>query len=175
MPASSITCFAYVFEELDACRGGCGPEHEHTSRRAGVGHACGGRSVGSDDDQVDRALHRERRDRLRVGDVDCDVLRDLTRAAVAGSDDDRHVRCIAMARPRQRVLASPGADDEDSPYSHSIVDGGLLEMSYTTRFTPGTSLTMRRLINPSTSYGTLAQSAVIPSSLSTMRTATTLP
>ena len=29
------------------------------------------------------------------------------------------------------------------PYSHSIVDGGFEEMSYTTRLTPLTSLTMR--------------------------------
>jgi len=50
-------------------------------------------------------------------------------ATVAGRDDDRHVGRIAQARPGQRMLASPGSDDEYSPYSHSIVDGGLLEMS----------------------------------------------
>ena len=36
-------------------------------------------------------------------------------------------------------------------YSHSIVAGGLLLMSYTTRFTPATSLTMRLLMRPRTS------------------------
>ena len=36
-------------------------------------------------------------------------------------------------------------------YSHSIVLGGLLEMSYVTRFTPGTSLMIRLLIVASTS------------------------
>ena len=36
-------------------------------------------------------------------------------------------------------------------YSHSIVAGGLLLMSYTTRFTPGTSLTMRDEMRPSRS------------------------
>ena len=36
-------------------------------------------------------------------------------------------------------------------HSHSIVAGGLLEMSYTTRFTPRTSLMMRLLITASTS------------------------
>ena len=58
-------------------------------------------------------------------------------------------------------------------YSHSIVAGGFDEMSYTTRLTPGTSLTMRLLILPSTSYGSFAQSAVIPSSDVTARIATT--
>ena len=111
----------------------------------------------------------------RVGDIDGDVLGDAGGAGVARRDDHRNLRRVAPARPGERVLATPGSDDEYPPYSHSIVDGGLLEMSYTTRLTPGTSLTMRRLINPSTSYGTLAQSAVMPSSLSTMRTATTFP
>ncbi len=36
-------------------------------------------------------------------------------------------------------------------HSHSIVAGGLLLMSYTTRLTPGTSLTIRELILPRTS------------------------
>src|SRR5204862_2382457 len=58
-------------------------------------------------------------------------------------------------------------------HSHSIVAGGLDEMSYTTRFTPGTSLTMRDEILPRTSYGSLAQSAVMPSSDVTARIATT--
>ena len=47
-------------------------------------------------------------------------------------------------------------------------------MSYTTRLTPGTSLTIRLLILPRTSYGSLAQSAVMPSSEVTARIATTL-
>ncbi len=45
----------------------------------------------------------------------------------------------------QRVVVGerigPGA--VKAPHSHSIVPGGLLVMSYTTRFTPFTSLTMR--------------------------------
>ena len=36
-------------------------------------------------------------------------------------------------------------------YSHSMVAGGLDEMSYTTRLTSGTSLTMRLLMRASTS------------------------
>src|ERR1700693_3905082 len=59
-------------------------------------------------------------------------------------------------------------------YSHSMVPGGLLVMSKTTRLTPLTSFTIRLLMRASTSYGTRAQSAVMASSLVTTRTATTL-
>src|SRR6202008_2363630 len=62
-----------------------------------------------------------------------------------------------------------------SPYSHSIVLGGLLLMSYTTRVTPGTSFTIRVDIRSSTSPGSLPQSAVIASSDCTTLTATVNP
>ena len=58
-------------------------------------------------------------------------------------------------------------------YSHSMVDGGLEEMSYTTRLTPFTSLMMRPEILASRSAGRRAQSAVMASTLSTMRRAMT--
>lgn len=62
---------------------------------------------------------------------------------------------------------------EDQPcYSHSIVAGGLLEMSKHTRLTPLTSLMMRFEIFSSKGYGNLTQSAVIPSCDSTIRKAT---
>ena len=57
-------------------------------------------------------------------------------------------------------------------YSHSIVAGGFGVTSYTTRFTPGTSATIREEILPITSYGSFAQSAVMASELSTARTIT---
>jgi len=78
---------------------------------------------------------------------------------------------------RQRVFPRSGPCDVPRrlSYSHSIVEGGFDEMSYTTRLTPGTSLTIRLLMAPRTSYGSFAQSAVIPSSLWTARIATTLP
>src|SRR5207245_2286226 len=60
------------------------------------------------------------------------------------------------------------------PYSHSIVLGGLELTSYTTRFTPLTSLIRRVEIVASSSFGNRAQSAVIPSRLVTARTAMTL-
>jgi len=48
-------------------------------------------------------------------------------------------------------------------YSHSIVAGGLLVMSYTTLFTPLTSLTILLDAFSNTSYGSLVHSAVIKS------------
>src|SRR5512140_950481 len=58
-------------------------------------------------------------------------------------------------------------------YSHSIVLGGLDEMSKQTRFTPLTSLMMRFDMVPRISYGSFTQSAVMPSWLFTARMATT--
>jgi hypothetical protein len=57
-------------------------------------------------------------------------------------------------------------------YSHSTVAGGFEVISYATRFTPGTSLTIRVLMRSSNSCGSRAQSAVMPSSLVIARTAT---
>ncbi len=60
-----------------------------------------------------------------------------------------------------------------SRYSHSIVAGGLDVMSYTTRLTPGTSLTMRLAVRAKRSSGSRAQSAVMKSSVVTARRAMT--
>ena len=57
-------------------------------------------------------------------------------------------------------------------YSHSIVAGGLLLTSYTTRLTPFTSFAIRFEMCASTSCGNGNQSAVIPSRLVTARSAT---
>ena len=54
-------------------------------------------------------------------------------------------------------------------YSHSMVAGGLLVTSRTTRLISGTSLVTRVEIRASTSSGSRAQSAVIASSLVTGR------
>src|SRR5712691_8317042 len=56
-------------------------------------------------------------------------------------------------------------------YSHSMVDGGFELMSYTTRLMPFTSFTMRDEMRASRSCGRRAQSAVMPSRLSTARIA----
>ena len=66
------------------------------------------RGVRADDHQIDVALGREPRDRLRIGDIDGDALGDRGRAAVARRDDDRDAWRVAQARPGKRVLAAPG-------------------------------------------------------------------
>lgn len=58
-------------------------------------------------------------------------------------------------------------------YSHSIVAGGFPEMSYVTRETPRTSFMMRRDTWSRKSYGNRAQRAVMKSTVSTARSATT--
>jgi hypothetical protein len=69
-------------------------------------------------------------------------------------------------------LSFPRLSEADPHHhSHSIVPGGFEVMSYTTRFTPRTSFTIRFEIVFSTSYGSETQSAVIPSSECTARTA----
>ena len=69
-----------------------------------------------------------------------------------------HCRQAEHKQGRGQEPARPG-----TAHSHSIVAGGLLLTSYTTRFTPGTSLAIRFEISASTSGGNGNQSAVIPS------------
>lgn len=57
-------------------------------------------------------------------------------------------------------------------YSSSIVPGGLLVISYSTRLTPLTSLTILFITLPSTSQGSSAASAVMKSDVVTARKAT---
>ncbi|MET4272142.1 hypothetical protein ABIB68_000494 [Bradyrhizobium sp. F1.2.2] len=47
-----------------------------------------------------------------------------------------------------RTVAYSRTPSEGENYSHSIVPGGLLVTSYTTRFTPFTSLMMRVAVSP---------------------------
>src|SRR4051812_43612332 len=56
-------------------------------------------------------------------------------------------------------------------YSHSIVPGGLLVMSYVTRFTPRTSFTMRPATRVRNAMSNGYTSAVMPSVLVTARSA----
>jgi len=76
--------------------------------------------------------------------------------------------------PSSRSPGYSNGTPNAKPYSHSIVLGGLLEMSKQTRLTPLTSLMMRVESRASRSYGKRTQSAVMPSTLSTARMATTL-
>ena len=61
----------------------------------------------------------------------------------------------------------------EAGHSHSIVAGGFDEMSYTTRLTPRTSLMIRFATRDSRSCGKRDQWAVMKSSVSTARKATT--
>ena len=74
--------------------------------------------------------------------------------------------------------AGVGAGDSESQagsrrHSHSMVAGGFVEMSYTTRFTPLTSFIILLDIWPSTSKGMCEKSAVMKSVVSTARMAMT--
>src|ERR1700743_2840546 len=73
-----------------------------------------------------------------------------------------------LGKGRRGKSARQGGQND---YSHSIVPGGLLVMSKTQRFTPFTSLMMRLESFSSRSYGSLTQSAVMPSCDSTARIA----
>ena len=63
--------------------------------------------------------------------------------------------------------------DAGPAHSHSIVAGGLLDTSYTTRLMPRTSLMMRPDTRLSSACGSSAQSAVMKSLVCTARRATT--
>ncbi len=66
--------------------------------------------------------------------------------------------CFSTAHEHGRATLGHGTQSvrtyqntSDGHYSHSIVAGGLLDTSYTTRFTPCTSLMIRFDIRPSSS------------------------
>jgi hypothetical protein len=93
------------------------------------------------------------------------VIRFRQRLRRYGGSPPRHVRIM---RTTSRYVYS-------RDYSHSIVPGGLLVTSTVTRLTCGTSLVMRVEMVSMTSYGSLAQSAVIASSEVTGRRTTGWP
>gem|GEM_PF-3693539 len=86
---------------------------------------------------------------------------------------------LANNASKSLVIAPVGCYLTASPhrvggrYSHSIVAGGLPEMSYTTRLMPRTSLMMRLETLPSSACGSSAQCAVMKSCVCTARSATT--
>ena len=70
-------------------------------------------------------------------------------AYTTGSD-----HALSRFMPRRHIPGidlAPMAGRANPAYSHSMVAGGFELMSYTTRFTPGTSFTIRLLILASTS------------------------
>jgi hypothetical protein len=81
-----------------------------------------------------------------------------------------HFGCRVRIRSRNTVDGGPqNRRSALVAYSHSMVPGGLLVTSSTTRLTSPTSLVIRVEILASTSYGTRVQSAVIASSEETGR------
>jgi hypothetical protein len=100
----------------------------------------------------------------------------LYRRWIARGHEVTFVRDTRTAKPRPVMppFSKPSPTNipwQNKHYSHSIVPGGFDVMSYTTRLMPRTSLTILLEIVRRTSYGSGAQSAVMPSSLSTARTA----
>src|SRR5439155_5640524 len=82
----------------------------------------------------------------------------VTLSARAAAATARKVSAMARRIPSTR-----------GPYSHSMVAGGLLLTSRTTRLIPRTSLVIRLELLATRSQGRRAQSAVMPSRLSTAR------
>ena len=86
------------------------------------------------------------------------------------------LRCVAKYLYDHGLVRKPALTVESAnkllPVELEIA-GGLLLMSYATRFTPATLLMIRVEIRPSSSYGRCAQSAVMKSSVCTARSATT--
>jgi hypothetical protein len=72
-------------------------------------------------------------------------------------------------RPRSQEERAAGPHSAFEAHSHSIVAGGLLEMSYTTRLMPFTLLMMAVATRASRSSGSRDQSAVMKSSVCTHR------
>lgn len=90
----------------------------------------------------------------------------------AGIDHSRRTRMVAeglLARYRDGLYLVRAPRSTPATHSHSMVPGGLLVTSRTTRFTPSTSLVTRVEIRASRSCGRRDQSAVIASSLLTGR------
>ena len=114
---------------LDARRGSRGTEDGDAARVHASATPAAAAASGPMIDEVDRPFGGEPATAAASVTSTATFSAMRSGAAVARRHDDRKVRRVAPARPRQRVLASPGSDDEDSAYSHSIVDGGLLEMS----------------------------------------------
>src|SRR5262245_29912385 len=84
------------------------------------------------------------------------------------SQKSRFGRSDAAHRTSQAMRSwSVNERCETSTHSHSIVAGGLPEMSYTTRLMPCTSLMMRFEVRASKSCGSGAQCAVMKSCVCT--------
>ena len=79
---------------------------------------------------------------------------------------------LFLGLPQIAFAGYSGVPRDRSDYSSSIVPGGLLVRSYTTRLTPFTSLIIRFITPCSTAHGISALSAVIKSIVLTARSTT---
>lgn len=85
--------------------------------------------------------------------IGADMGPDVNSATSAVHGARNRIGCPEVAR-KEKPPTSPqvrGLDGAASRYSHSMVAGGLLVMSYATRLMPGTSATMRPEMRASTS------------------------
>src|SRR5439155_5669625 len=115
---------------------------------------------------------RGRRDRPRAPHHG--VIRpDLDRSEQLGPPKRRGSPRERRSERDQARHAPAGVAGFRRRHSHSIVAGGLLGQSNTTRFTPRTSLAMRLETRASSEAGRRVQSAVMPSELFTARSAIT--
>jgi hypothetical protein len=113
-----------------------------------------------------------------VADLIADRIERVGHGTAALAEPRASIRSIRAIRPNNWTPV-PGSVQPSLPiptprsrdYSHSIVAGGLLETSNTTRLTPLTSLMIREASFSSRSYGSRTQSAVMPSCDSTTRMA----
>lgn len=99
-----------------------------------------------------------------------------TRRAVSGFVESSLLRqWLTTMRIATKTLQGPASANDFKrsflplTHSHSIVAGGLPEMSYTTRLIPRTSLMIRFDARPSSAYGRCAQCAVMKSVVCTAR------
>ena len=102
-----------ILRALELRRGFRGAEDAQSGRAERVDDAGGERRLGSDDRERDRLLRRERHE---VGDRGAGNVRELGLArGAAVARRHEHLRDARRLRdlPRERMLASAAADDED--------------------------------------------------------------
>ena len=91
-----------------------GAEHGHASRAQHVGHAGNQRGFRADDHQVDGVLLHKGQHRFAVFGIQVrNVLRDVGRAAVAGSNEKLVSARRFRQRPRDGMLATAAAQNQD--------------------------------------------------------------
>src|SRR5690606_28026179 len=127
-------------------------------------------------DRGTRAAHRHdlrMRGRIMLGDVAVPAFADDMSFGIDDQRADRDLVVLALRALGEGERMAHPVFVVRRTHSHSIVAGGLPEMSYTTRETPRSSLMMRFDTVPRNSYGRCAQCAVMKSMVSTARNAIT--